>query len=82
MSNINSLIKVMPLQDYILELVYHTGERRLLDMKPYLDFGLFRKLHDPVQFNSVRIAFDTIEWEGHIDLDPEFIYEKSVEISG
>jgi hypothetical protein len=27
-------------------------------------------------FKSVKVSFDTIEWESGIDLDPEFVYQK------
>ena len=31
---------------------------------------------DYSSFKKVRVAFDTIEWESGVDLDPEFVYEK------
>jgi len=46
-------------------------------MKPYLDFGVFRRLQSQEFFNQVRISFDTLEWPAGIDLDPEFVYQKS-----
>jgi len=55
---------------------FDNGECGVLDMKPYLDIGVFRKLKDPGEFNSVRVSFDTIEWNSGVDLDPEFIYSK------
>ena len=44
-------------------------------MKPFLDFGVFQDLKDQTIFQQVRISFDTIEWPGGIDLDPEFVYQ-------
>ena len=64
-------------EDFSLTVVLDTGERRLLDMKPYLDFGVFKKIRDYEKFKKVRVAFDTIEWDEGVDLDPEFIYAKS-----
>jgi len=72
-----SVSKVSPNQDFSLYIVFDTGEKRLLDMKPYLDFGVFKRLRDYEKFKSVRVAFDTIEWDEGVDLDPEFIREKS-----
>ncbi len=69
--------KVRPLEGYRLEVQFKNGESGILDMTPYLDFGVFRQLRDPERFRSVTVAFDTIEWEGAIDLDPEFVYEKT-----
>jgi len=64
-------------RDFSLNIVLETGEKRVLDMKPYLDFGVFKKIRDYERFKRARVAFDTIEWDDGVDLDPEFIYEKS-----
>ena len=69
--------EVISHEDFSLMVVLDTGERRLLDMKPYLDFGVFKKIRDYEKFRKVRVAFDTIEWDEGVDLDPEFIYAKS-----
>lgn len=63
-------------EDYTLSLNFDNGEHGILDLKPFLDFGLFKKLKDIKVFRQVRIAFDTVEWAEGIDLDPEFVYEK------
>ena len=61
--------------DYILSVVFDNGENGVLDMKPYLDFGVFKKIQDPDIFKSVRVTFDTIAWETGADLAPEFVYK-------
>ena len=33
--------------DYVLSVSFDNGENGLLDMKPYLDFGVFRKIKNP-----------------------------------
>ena len=50
-------------------------------MNPFLDWGIFSKLRDIAKFNSVRISFDTIEWDNQADLDPETLVLDSVRIS-
>lgn len=72
-----SVKHVAPSNDFTLTIDFDNGERGTLDMKPYLDFGVFRQLKDPDAFNRVRVSFDTIEWDSGADLDPEFVYEKS-----
>ncbi|MBC8392410.1 MAG: DUF2442 domain-containing protein [Deltaproteobacteria bacterium] len=72
-----SVCEVTPNEDFSLNIVLDTGEKRFLDMKPYLDFGVFKKLRDYEKFKRARVSFDTIEWDEGVDLDPEFIYEKS-----
>lgn len=72
---------VRPLEGYRLEIQFDNGESGILDMTPYLEFGVFRRLQNPERFRSVTVAFDTIEWDGEIDLDPEFVYEKTKMLS-
>lgn len=63
-------------EDYVLSIVFENGEHGTLDMKEILDFGIFRRLKDRSAFRRVRVAFDTIEWESGVDLDPEFVYAR------
>ena len=71
-----SAIKVVPNDDYVLSIVFDNGESGYLDMKKYLNFGIFTRLKNFENFRRVRVFFDTIEWDSGIDLDPEFVYEK------
>jgi len=68
--------EVLPRDDYTLTVVFDNGEKGVLDLKQMLDFGVFKDLKDPDTFNRVHVAFDTIEWECGVDLDPEFVYAK------
>ena len=70
------VVSVSNEEDYTLSVAFESGEKGLLDMKPYLDFGIFRKIRDPKVFETVHVSFDTIAWESGADLDPEFVYEK------
>lgn len=71
-----SVVSVTPQADYVLDITFSNGEKGALDMKPYLDFGIFSRLKDCRAFEQVKVAFDTIEWESGADLDPEFVYTK------
>jgi hypothetical protein len=71
-----SVVSVRPNEDFSISVVFEDGAKGILDMTPYLDFGVFRKLKNLDQFKTVRIAFDTVEWDCGVDLDPEFIREK------
>lgn len=71
-----SVRKVFPGEDYVLDVEFDNGESGTLDMKPFLDFGVFQRLKDHDAFDRVRVAFDTVEWESGVDLDPEFVYAK------
>jgi len=69
---------VTSITNYNLILTFENGEQRQFDMNPFLDKGIFRELRDIAKFNSVRIRFDTIEWDNEADLDPEILYKDSV----
>lgn len=68
--------EVTPQADYTLTVKFDNGEEGILDMKPILDFGVFTRIKDNEAFRRVRVAFDTIEWECGVDLDPEYIYAR------
>lgn len=71
-----SVKTVVPQNDYVLLITFNNGESGTLDMKPYLDFGVFKRIKNFNAFKKVRVSFDTIEWEAGVDLDPEFVYQK------
>ena len=71
-----AVISVECEDNYVLSVLFDNGENGLLDMKPYLDFGVFRKIKDPDIFKTVHVSFDTIAWESGADIDPEFVYKK------
>ena len=71
-----SVVKVVPNEDFTLAVAFDNGEAGILDIKPYLSFGVFQRLKDREHFKRVRVAFDTIEWDCGVDLDPEFVYAK------
>ncbi len=68
--------KVIQQENYLLAVTFDNGEHGILDVKPFLDIGIFQSLKNQSEFNRVRVAFDTIEWESGTDLDPAFVYQK------
>ncbi len=66
---------VQPLSNYYLILTFANGEKREFDMNPYLETGIFKELQDVSLFNSVRVSFDTLEWDNEADMDP--LYKES-----
>ncbi len=71
-----AVIGVRPNEDFSLSVVFADGVEGVLDMTPYLDFGVFKKIKDFEQFKRVRIAFDTVEGPCGVDLDPELVRAK------
>jgi len=60
-----------------LILRFDNDERRVFNVKPLLTVGRFRELAVQEVFKKVRIVYDTVEWENGLDLDPEYLYERS-----
>ena len=73
-----SVKQVKPLEDFKLLLTFENGEARIFDMNPYLEKGIFKELKDIQLFNSVKVSFDSIEWQNEADMDPEMLYEDSI----
>lgn len=73
---------VAPAEDYKLILTFSNGEMRMFDMKPHLNKGIFKELRDAAMFNTVRVSFDTVEWDNEADFDPEVLYSQSEKLKG
>jgi len=73
-----AVINVNALNDYLLRVEFDNGQQGVLDMSPFITFGVFKKIKNKEQFMQVRVSFDTIEWDSGADLDPEFVYKKVV----
>jgi len=71
-----SVKEVVPGDDYTLSVVFDNGEIGIMDIKPILDFGIFQRIKDYDAFKRVHVAFDTIEWDCGVDLDPEYVYAR------
>lgn len=76
-----SIIDVKPLDEYKLLLTFENKEKRLFDVSPYLNMGKFSELKEISLFNTVKIKFDSIEWSNSLDLDPELLYQESIELN-
>src|ERR1051326_74551 len=81
MKNYFSVKHVVPLEGYQLLLTFSNGEKRVYDMKPHLNRGIFKQLKDVTLFNTVHISFDTVEWDNEIDFDPEDLYSGSKKVN-
>lgn len=73
-----AVVNVVPRDNYQIYVEFDNDECGILNMEPYLDFGIFSKIKDQSLFAKVRISFDTIEWGNGIDLDPQFVYDKCI----
>jgi hypothetical protein len=77
MMNYPGITSVSAQDPYKLLLQFDNGEQRVFDAEPLLSLGRFRSLRDRDLFRQVHVSFDTIQWENGLDLDPEYLYERS-----
>lgn len=74
------ILNVEVLENYELLLTFDNNVKKIKDMKPYLDKGVFTKLKDKDVFSKVKIAFGTILWDADIDICADSLYETSIEV--
>jgi len=72
--------KVVPHDDFSLELWFSTGEHRLFDLRPYLNKGVFTRLQNLALFKQAFVALDTVCWPGDLDIAPETLFDRSVPV--
>jgi len=70
-------ISVTPKADYHLLVTFSNNEKRVFDVRPYLDFKPFEELKNPAIFNTVKPAGLSIEWIHGQDICPDDLYYNS-----
>lgn len=75
-------VAVIPMDDYMLEVSFSNGEKRIFDVKPYLHGEWFSELFDKSVFNTVRVAGLSIAWAGGQDIAPDCLYANSISLAG
>ncbi|MEP7235374.1 MAG: DUF2442 domain-containing protein [Ignavibacteriota bacterium] len=77
-ADMNPYVKrVCPRDNYRLEIEFENGERRLFDVKPYLQHGVFIRLQNPALFHAAKVVAGSVEWPGEIDLSYDTLYLES-----
>jgi uncharacterized protein DUF2442 len=73
----NKVVAVRANDDFSLDLKFDDGSVRRFDVKPYLDYGIFKELKDKNYFKRVKVAFGTVQWPNEQDISPETLYLES-----
>ena len=71
---------VKALDNFFLEIIYVTGEKKLYDMKKNLNYNCYKNLNNIGYFSLVKSAETTIEWPNGEDVDHNDLYNNSVNI--
>jgi hypothetical protein len=73
-------IDVKPCKDYCLLVTFSNNEKRLFDVKPYLDFKPYNELRNITLFNTAKPAGLSIEWLHGQDICPDELYYNSTPV--
>lgn len=66
--------EVIPADDFQLKITFENGEKKLFDVKPYLQIGVFKELNDENLFKTVQVNLGSISWKNGQDLCPDTLY--------
>lgn len=68
------VVDVDYVKDYTLSITFSDGVKKVVDLQPYLNGGVFEQLKELSQFRQYGLNHWTIEWACGVDLAPEFLY--------
>jgi hypothetical protein len=68
---------VKPQENYCLLLTFENGEKRVFDLKPYLEKPVFKPLKNMAVFKTARVVSGAVEWQGEVDLSYDTLYLES-----
>jgi hypothetical protein len=76
----HKVIAVKANDDFSLDLKFDDGSARKFDVKPYLEYGIFKELKDKNYFKRVKVALGTVQWPNEQDISPETLFLESTVI--
>ncbi len=65
---------VEPTNDFQLIVTFSNGEKKKMDISPYLEKGVFRELKDLSYFKRVDVFFGSVAWPHEQDLSYDTLY--------
>jgi hypothetical protein len=70
-----SVTKAKYVRDYLIEVKFNDGTKKVIDFEPCLAGPIFRPLKSKVYFKKFFIDGPTIAWPNGADIAPETPYE-------
>jgi hypothetical protein len=58
-------------------LTFENNEKRVFNLKPYLEKPVLRRLKNVALFKTARVVSGSVEWQGEIDLSYDTLYRES-----
>ena len=70
-----SVTKAKYLRNYLIEVKFNDGTKKVIDFEPWLTGLIFRPLKSKAYFKRFFIDGPTIAWPNGADIAPETLYE-------
>jgi hypothetical protein len=80
METLLDVVSVTTPDSHTLEVVFENGEKRVFDMRPFLNRKPFTRLLNSPLFFKASVQYGTVVWPGNIDIAPETLWELSVPV--
>lgn len=74
-SKIHDIIKVEPLDDFFISIVFDDGMVKVVDIKPFINDGISLELKEPDFFRKVYLDNGSVTWPNGFDFCPVFLRE-------
>lgn len=75
------VVKVEPVENYILLVEFENGERRKMDMSVLMHEKPFSLLVDERLFGAATVRHGSVAWNNQLDIAPETLYALSTAIN-
>lgn len=73
------IVAIKIIDDLYMLVKFSTGERRIFDLTPFLNYPAFKPLADRKIFDTAKIDHGVLTWlDGDIDISPEAVYKQSL----
>ena len=70
-----SVTKAKYVKDYLIDIKFNDGNKKVIDFEPWLTGPIFRPLKSKDYFKKFFIDGPTIAWPNGADIAPETLYE-------
>jgi uncharacterized protein DUF2442 len=70
-----SITKAKYVRDYLIEVNFNDGTKKVIDFEPWLTGPIFKPLKSKAYFKRFFIDGPTIGWPNGADVAPETLYE-------
>jgi hypothetical protein len=70
-----AVTKAKYVKDYLIEVKFNDGTKKVIDFEPWLAGPIFRPLKSKVYFKKFFVDGPTISWPNGADIAPETLYD-------